>query len=210
MKNLFRIAAAVSFAALAACGGGATDDAIAKMGAIADELCACTNQECVDAAMKKMASIPEPKDKPSKAQTEKAMKIARRMADCQQRITTAAAPAAPAAPPSEPTPPAAPPPAAPPPSEAPAAPAPTAAAASTGVPECDAYLAAFDKLSKCDKAGPALDGLRQGLEATRQGWAAWKDMPADQLEASKKAAAPGCKAGEDALRSTASSLGCEI
>ncbi len=81
---------------------------------------------------------------------------------------------------------------------------------STGVPECDAYLAAFEKLAKCDKAGPALDGLKQGLEATKQGWAAWKDMPADQLEMSKKAAAPGCKAGEDALKSTASSLGCEI
>ncbi|HVK77161.1 MAG TPA: hypothetical protein VM734_27835 [Kofleriaceae bacterium] len=84
------------------------------------------------------------------------------------------------------------------------------AADSTGVPECDAYLAAFEKLAKCDKAGPALDGLKQGLEATKQGWAAWKDLQGEALDAAKKAAAPGCKAGEDALKQTASSLGCEI
>ena len=83
-------------------------------------------------------------------------------------------------------------------------------ASTTGVPECDEYLATFERLATCDRAGPALDGLRQGLEATKQGWAAWKDMPADQREASQKAAAPNCKAGVDALRSTGASLGCPI
>ncbi len=81
---------------------------------------------------------------------------------------------------------------------------------STGVPACDAYLAVFEKLAACDTAGPALDGLRQGLEATKQSWATWHDLPEDQRSAAQEAAVPGCKAGEDALRSTAASLGCAI
>lgn len=84
------------------------------------------------------------------------------------------------------------------------------AASATGVPECDAYLATFEKLAKCEKAGPALGGLKAGLEASKAAWATWKTLPAEQAEAAKKAAAPGCKAGEDALKTTAASLGCQL
>jgi hypothetical protein len=78
----------------------------------------------------------------------------------------------------------------------------------TGVPECDEYLKAFEALTKCDKAGPALDGLKQGLEASKTAWGSWKDMDETSRKAAQQAAGPGCKAGADAIKQTASSLGC--
>ncbi|MEZ4398544.1 MAG: hypothetical protein R3B06_00890 [Kofleriaceae bacterium] len=97
------------------------------------------------------------------------------------------------------------------PAAAPAAPAaPAAAATGTGVPECDEYVATFEKISKCDKLGPAADGLKQGYEATKAGWAGWASMDEAARKAAQTAAAPGCKAGTDALKTTATSMGCEI
>lgn len=78
----------------------------------------------------------------------------------------------------------------------------------TGVPECDEYLKAFEALTKCDKAGPALDGLKQALEASKTAWGAWKDMDEASRKAAQQAAGPGCKAGADAIKQTASSMGC--
>lgn len=81
---------------------------------------------------------------------------------------------------------------------------------STGVPECDAYLKAFEALTKCDKAGPALGGLKQGLESSKQAWSSWKSLDDTSRKAAQQAAGPGCKAGEDAIKQTATSLGCSI
>ena len=105
MKNLIKTAiAALSFAGLAACGGGGADAAIAKMGKMADKLCACKDMKCAEGVMKEMSSMKEPSGKPSKAQMEKAMKIAEKMAECQKKLMTAAAPPMPPMPPPTPTP----------------------------------------------------------------------------------------------------------
>ena len=76
------------------------------------------------------------------------------------------------------------------------------------VPACDDYLRAFVKLARCEQAGPALDGLRQGLAATVRGWEAWKELDAEAFAAAQEAATPGCQAGIDAIRQTADALGC--
>ena len=62
------------------------DAAIAQMAAIGDAVCRCKDQACLDHAMKRMARLREPAGKPTRAQMERAMKIAERMADCQKRI----------------------------------------------------------------------------------------------------------------------------
>lgn len=105
MKNLIKTALAVSFVSLAACGGGGADAAIAKMGKMADELCACKDMPCAEGVMKKMSSMKEPSGKPSKGQMEKAMKIAEKMADCQKKLMQANMPPPPPPPPAVMTPP---------------------------------------------------------------------------------------------------------
>jgi hypothetical protein len=83
-----------------------------------------------------------------------------------------------------------------------------AAAGSTGIPECDAYVAAAEKLAKCDKVpAEAKDAQMKGLEAAKQGWAALT-APNAPPEA-KKSAADGCKASEDAVKTALSTNGCQ-
>jgi hypothetical protein len=102
MKNLLKTALAVSFVSLAACGGGGADAAIAKMGKMADKLCACKDMKCAEGVMKEMSSMKEPSGKPSKAQMEKAMKIAEKMAECQKKLMQADMPPVPPTPPPAP------------------------------------------------------------------------------------------------------------
>lgn len=92
MKNLIAASVVLSLATFAACGGSGADAAIAKMDKVAAELCACKDVKCAESAMKKRFSLKELSGKPSRAQMEKAAKIAERMADCQTRLTTAALP----------------------------------------------------------------------------------------------------------------------
>jgi hypothetical protein len=90
----------------------------------------------------------------------------------------------------------------------PAAPA-GGAAASTGVPECDEYVAAIEKFTTCDKVPQAArDAQKQSLDAMKQGWASLSD-PATPAEA-KKAAADGCKTAVDALKQAATASGCAL
>ena len=115
---------------------------------------------------------------------------------------TAAAPAAGTAAPADPA-------------AAPAAPAdpaaaPAAAAGSSGVPECDEYLATFEKLSKCDKLGPALDGLKTAADAQKASFASWASMDDTAKKAAQAAAGPGCKTATEGLKTTATSLGCTL
>jgi hypothetical protein len=86
------------------------------------------------------------------------------------------------------------------------APAP-AAADSTGIPECDGYLATAAKFAACDKLPKeAKDAQTTALEAAKTGWASLKD-PAVPAEA-KKAAADACKQSDDALKSAWTAAGC--
>jgi hypothetical protein len=92
-----------------------------------------------------------------------------------------------------------------------AKPADTAAGAtggSTGLPECDSYLATAEKFAKCDKLPKeAKDAQMQSLEAAKSGWASLKD-PSVPAEA-KKAAADACKQSDDALKQAWTAAGCQ-
>ncbi|MBT8495907.1 MAG: hypothetical protein KJO07_22880 [Deltaproteobacteria bacterium] len=80
-------------------------------------------------------------------------------------------------------------------------------AASTGIEECDAYVAAVTKYVECDKVpDQARDATKKGLEQMQAGWANMDKMPDD----AKKQAGEGCKMAVDALKKGAEALGCEI
>ena len=92
------------------------------------------------------------------------------------------------------------------PTPAPTTTAPTTAAA-TGIAECDAYLAAFDKFNACDKVPAATkDASKTSIDQMKASWSSLKDPSTP--EASKKAAADACKAANDALAQSAKALGC--
>jgi hypothetical protein len=89
----------------------------------------------------------------------------------------------------------------------PADPAPAGGAASTGLAECDAYVAAMDKYMTCDKVPQsARDAAKQGLDAMKSGWANMGQMPDD----AKKAAGDACKQAVDALKQGAEAMGCTL
>jgi hypothetical protein len=98
-------------------------------------------------------------------------------------------------------------PAEPAPTPAPAAdPAAAPAADSSGIPECDEYLATAAKFAACDKLpAEAKDAQLKGVEAAKSSWAALKDAPAD----AKKAAADSCKASNDGLKQAWTAAGCQ-
>jgi hypothetical protein len=80
-----------------------------------------------------------------------------------------------------------------------------AVADSTGLPNCDALIAAYGDLAKCDKMPKeSRDAMAQGLESMKQGWG---DLSAAD-DATKKAMDDGCKQGVDALKQTMSASGC--
>jgi hypothetical protein len=81
----------------------------------------------------------------------------------------------------------------------------TAPAGSSGIPECDAYVAAMDTYMACDKVPQsARDAARQGIEAMKQGWADADQMPDDI----RKMAADSCKQALDAMRQSTDATGC--
>ena len=88
----------------------------------------------------------------------------------------------------------------------------TAAAASTGSPECDEYLKAFDDVvAKCkDKLGPALDAMKQSRDAQAEAFKSWGTLDEASKKATIEAAATGCKSATDALKQSATSMGCTL
>jgi hypothetical protein len=83
---------------------------------------------------------------------------------------------------------------------------------STGSPECDAYLAYFDRIRvECAKElGPAKDALDQSAQAQREAFAQWNDLDEEGHKAAVEAARPGCLQAKDALTQAATSMGCAI
>jgi hypothetical protein len=78
---------------------------------------------------------------------------------------------------------------------------------SSGLPECDEYVAAMDKYLQCDKIPQATrDAAKQGMDAMKAGWADMGSLPDDV----KKQAADGCKQAVDALKQGATALGCTL
>lgn len=72
--------------------GDESDAAIEEMGRMADRLCACPDMSCAEDVMKEMASMKMPSGKPTKAQMERAMSVAERMAECNKRLLAAELP----------------------------------------------------------------------------------------------------------------------
>jgi hypothetical protein len=82
-----------------------------------------------------------------------------------------------------------------------------AAAGSSGVPDCDAYLAALDKFLACDKVPEqAKAGAKAGSEQLKRALASLQgaNVPAS----AKKAAADGCKQAISAIELGIKQMGC--
>jgi hypothetical protein len=76
---------------------------------------------------------------------------------------------------------------------------------STGIPECDAYVETVKHYGACDKLPQAAkDAVTQSIQQMEATWNPNMD------DDSKKAAAEGCKAGNDALRDAAKQIGCTL
>jgi hypothetical protein len=86
------------------------------------------------------------------------------------------------------------------------------AAASTGSPECDEYLKTFDDMaSKCkDKLGPAFDAMQQARDAQVSAFKQWAALDETSKKAAQNAAASGCKSATDAVKQSASAMGCTL
>lgn len=79
----------------------------------------------------------------------------------------------------------------------------------TAIPECDAYIATFERYMACDKVpAQARAASGQSLAAMRAGWDEMRD-PDVPVEA-KVAAANACRQGEEALHDSAAALGCSL
>jgi hypothetical protein len=87
-----------------------------------------------------------------------------------------------------------------------------AAAGSTGSPECDEYLKTFDDVvAKCkDKMGPALDAMKQSRDAQAEAFKQWGSLDEASKKTAVEAAATGCKSATDALKQSATSMGCTL
>ncbi len=94
---------------------------------------------------------------------------------------------------------------------APSAPAATKSAESTGVAECDAYLAAVEKYMNCANVPQAArDAQAQGAKQMRTSWSAWGSMPEDARKAAQAAAKSSCTTALATLKQAASATGCPV
>jgi hypothetical protein len=90
MRKLF-LTASVVFG-LVGCGGGAGDQALAKMEGAKNDMCACKDKACGDKVMEDLMKWGEQfekdnKDKkPTKEQEEKGEKIGKEMAECYAKL----------------------------------------------------------------------------------------------------------------------------
>ena len=86
-----------------------------------------------------------------------------------------------------------------------------AAAETTGVPECDAYLAAVDKYMACEKVPQAArDAQKQARDQMRSGWASWSSLPEDSRKMAQANAATACTTALGSLKVAASASGCPV
>ncbi len=81
--------------------------------------------------------------------------------------------------------------------------------ASTGMPECDRYLAAIDALIACPQTPqPVRDSLIQARAASGDGWASIEDLEGDTYKTARDSAVLGCRQGAEAIGQAAAGLGC--
>jgi hypothetical protein len=78
---------------------------------------------------------------------------------------------------------------------------------SSGLADCDAYVALMDKYLSCDKVPQATrDGAKTSLDAMKSGWANAAGLPDD----AKKSTNDACKQAADGLKQAATALGCTL
>ena len=108
--------------------------------------------------------------------------------------------------------------------EAPAASAPTTSASAaatttpaataadtTGVAECDAYMAAVEKYLKCANVPQAArDAQAQASKQMKAGWASWASMPPDARKMAQDTAKTSCTQALAALKQAATATGCPV
>jgi hypothetical protein len=168
---------------------GAGDPILATMRRFKDDVCACRDRACVDEVEKTMMEWAMKnmdlfkKMKPTKAQDVEADQISEAMDACKEKLEPERDPIVRSFP-----------------------------SGKTGSPECDEYLATFDKVvTTCaDKLGPALDAMKQSREAQAEAFQQWATLDDASFQATVEAAASGCKAANDAVRQSARSMGCKL
>jgi len=74
----------------------------------------------------------------------------------------------------------------------------------TGIPECDDYKAAVDKIVACDKMPAASRSVLK--DSLGQAMHSMKSLPAD----GKKDAATACTTGLDSIKQAAAAVGCDV
>lgn len=207
MKNLtIAFLATASLFTVGACkkkGGGDAGEAVAKMTEFKDEMCKCKDKACADKVQESMTKWStemagkqgDKKDKPDEATMKKMTEVGQAYGECMTKAMSAGAAepagsAAPAGGSAEGS-------AAPAGSGSDTAAAPAGGGGSTGIPECDEYKAAIDKLASCDAIPEATRKTMK--DAFDQASGAWAALPAE----GKAAAATGCKAGADAVKQAA-------
>ncbi len=203
MKNLtIAFIATASLFAVGGCkkkGGGDAGEAVAKMTEFKDEMCKCKDKACADKVQEsmtkwstEMAAKAGDKKEPAKADEatmKKMTEVGQQYGECMTKAMSAGAETPPPAGSDGSA-------AAPAGSGSDTAAAP-AAGGSTGIPECDEYKAAIDKLASCDAIPEATRKTMK--DAFDQASGAWASLPAE----GKAAAATGCKAAADATKQAA-------
>lgn len=85
------------------------------------------------------------------------------------------------------------------------------AAQSTGVAECDSYLAALEKYMACDKVPQAArDMQKQSADQMRTSWASWASLPEESRKIAQDAAKTSCTTALTSLKQAATASGCPV
>ena len=85
------------------------------------------------------------------------------------------------------------------------------AAQSTGVAECDSYLAALEKYMACENVPQAArDMQKQSADQMRTSWASWASLPEESRKVAQAAAKTSCTTALTSLKQAATASGCPV
>jgi hypothetical protein len=88
---------------------------------------------------------------------------------------------------------------------------PAASADTSGVAECDAYMAAVEKYLKCANVPQAArDAQAQASKQMKASWASWASLPPDAKKMAQDTAKTSCTQALAALKQAASATGCPV
>lgn len=85
------------------------------------------------------------------------------------------------------------------------------AAETTGVAECDSYLAALEKYMNCQNVPQAArDAQQTAAQQMRNSWASWAGLPEEARKTAQAAAKTSCTTALTTLKQAATASGCPI